>query len=62
MKAPVFISNKNGFIDNIQDLIDFAISESDNEKLLRLESARDDLRMFTYEENIKRIIKLLASR
>ena len=62
MKAPVFLSNKNGFIDNLQDLIDFAISESDNEKLLRLESARDDLRMFTYEENIKRIIKVLASR
>jgi len=62
MKAPVFISNKNGFIDNLQDLIDFAISESDDERLLRLESARNDLRMFTYEENIKRIIKVLASR
>jgi len=62
MNAPVFVSNKNGFIDNLQDLIDFAISESDNEKLLRLESARDDLRMFTYEENIKRIIKVLTNR
>jgi hypothetical protein len=62
MKAPIFINNKNGFIDNLQDLIDFTISESDNEKLLRLESARDDLRMFTYEENIKRIIKVLANR
>ena len=62
MKPPVFISNKNGFIDNLQDLIDFANSESDDERLLRLESARNDLRMFTYEENIKRIVKVIANR
>jgi hypothetical protein len=62
MRAPIFLNNKNGFIDNLQDLINFAMSESDNEKMLRLESARADLRMFTYEENIKRIVKVLASR
>ena len=62
MTAPIFIKNKEGFNNNLQDLINFAVYESDKEKSQRLESAREDLRMFTYEENIKRIIKLLLSR
>jgi hypothetical protein len=62
MKSPIFIKNKSGFTENIDELIDFAISENKKDRLLRFESARNDLRMFTYEENIQRILKVLQSK
>jgi len=43
-------------------LIEFALSENEKDRLSRFNSARDDIKMFSYEENIQRLIKLLQSR
>jgi hypothetical protein len=62
MKKPVFISNDSGFIENLEGLIEFAISETERNRIERFESAKNDMRSFTYERNILRMIKLLGSR
>jgi hypothetical protein len=62
MKTPIFIKDNAGFIENIQELINFAISENEKDRHSRFSSARNDLRKFTYEENIQRILKVLRGR
>jgi hypothetical protein len=62
MKPPIFIKDKSGFIENLEELIDFGIAENEKNRKLRFESAKNDLKAFSYEENIKRIIKLIGSR
>jgi hypothetical protein len=62
MEKPIFISNNSGFIENLEELIEFAISETEGNRFKRFESAKNDMRAFTYERNILRMIKLLGSR
>jgi hypothetical protein len=62
MKPPIFVKDKSGFIENLEELIDFGFTENEKDRLLRFESAKNDLKTFSYEVNIKRIIKLLGTR
>ena len=62
MKPPMFLNNKSGFIEDLEELIEFALSENEKDRLSRFNSAREDIKMFSYEENIQRLIKLLQCR
>jgi hypothetical protein len=59
MNAPLLLSDKNGFVNDIDELLNFAISESEKNRIARFESAKNDIQHFTYEENIKRILKIM---
>lgn len=62
MRAPLLLSDKTGFQKNIDELLSFGINENEKNRIARFESAKNDIRHFTYEENIKRILKIIQTR
>jgi len=62
MNAPELLSDKDGFIYDIDELLNFAINESEKNRIARFKSAKNDIRHFTYEENIRRILKIMRRK
>ena len=62
MQSPLFTSDKQGFIDDLGDLLNFSTNESEKARFARFHSTRNDIVPFTYTENITRVIKILNNR
>jgi hypothetical protein len=62
MSAPLLLSDKSGFLEDIDELLNFAMNEGDKNRMARLDSARNDIRFFTYEESIKRILRIIENK
>ena len=60
MAPPSFLQNQSGFINNLDQLIDFAINENEKNRIERFRLAREDIKSFTYRENIKRIFNIIG--
>jgi hypothetical protein len=58
MLPPESFSDKSGFISDLEELVDFALFETEKKREARFKVARNDLEIFTYEKNIQRILKL----
>jgi hypothetical protein len=61
MQSPKSFQNESGFINDLEELIDFAISEKEVMRIGRFRSSREYLKMFTYSKNIDRIFKILRN-
>lgn len=62
MSMPKSFTNASGFIEDLEQLIDFSLNESEASRLERFNSAKQILKTFTYTENIKRILNVLEGK